>query len=285
MTWASLGCTPDASRARSSSTSIPSGASVTWCTFAPRLRRLSSVRSYVGRSTTTSSSGPTRRSKRNASACIEPLVISTWSTSTPCLAAIHLRRGGYPTDVPYAVMPAGSQSKARVAAALSPATSMMSMEGAPRAKEMSCSDVMASGYGAAPPGLRRSVSSLLCPHPQDAPHRDHAQHLALVEHHQVAEPAAHHRGRRVLQRPVRVGVDDVPGQVRTGQLDVRVEPAPDRVKNVPFRHDPDALGVPVEYHVGTHPPLAHLRGDLPQCVRRTNDEHGLVHGGADLHVR
>jgi hypothetical protein len=63
------------------------------------------------------------------------------------LAAIHLRRGGYPTDVPYAVMPAGSQSKARAAAALSPATSMMSMDGAPRAKEMSCSDVMASGYG------------------------------------------------------------------------------------------------------------------------------------------
>ena len=39
-------------------------------------------------------------------------------------------------DVPYAVVPAGSLSKARTAASLSPSTSTMSSDGAPRAKEI-----------------------------------------------------------------------------------------------------------------------------------------------------
>ncbi len=38
--------------------------------------------------------------------------------------------------MPYAVVPAGSRSNARWAAAFSPSTSMMSSEGAPRANEM-----------------------------------------------------------------------------------------------------------------------------------------------------
>ena len=50
-------------------------------TSAPRLRRFSSVRSYVGDSTTTASPGWTSSSNRNASACIEPLVTSTCSTA------------------------------------------------------------------------------------------------------------------------------------------------------------------------------------------------------------
>ncbi len=60
---------------------------------ASRLRRFSSVRSYVGDSTTTGSPGPTSSWNRNASACIEPFVTSTCSTATPCCSAIHSRSG------------------------------------------------------------------------------------------------------------------------------------------------------------------------------------------------
>src|SRR3954462_11176044 len=45
-------------------------------------------------------------------------------------------------------MPAGSASKARAAAAFRPSTSMMSSDGAPRAKEISCSAVMRSSLRA-----------------------------------------------------------------------------------------------------------------------------------------
>src|SRR5215475_1893266 len=47
-------------------------------------------------------------------------------------------------------MPAGSASNARAAAALSPATSTMSMDGAPRANEINCSAVMQTSLRAAP---------------------------------------------------------------------------------------------------------------------------------------
>src|ERR1700742_3361439 len=47
-------------------------------------------------------------------------------------------------------MPAGSASNARAAAALRPSTSMMSSDGAPRAKEISCSAVMPHSLRAAP---------------------------------------------------------------------------------------------------------------------------------------
>ena len=72
---------------------IPSGSSSTIRTSAPRLRRFSSVRSYVGDSTITASPGCTSSSNRNASACIDPLVTSTCSTATSCWEAIHSRSG------------------------------------------------------------------------------------------------------------------------------------------------------------------------------------------------
>ena len=72
---------------------IPSVSSSTIRTSAPRLRRFSSVRSYVGDSTTTASPALTMSWNRNASACIEPLVTSTWSTSTSCTPAMYSRRG------------------------------------------------------------------------------------------------------------------------------------------------------------------------------------------------
>src|SRR4029078_7814418 len=54
-------------------------------------------------------------------------------------------------------MPAGSASKARAAAAFRPSTSMMSSDGAPRAKEISCSAVMPYSLRAA--SLRFSAAS------------------------------------------------------------------------------------------------------------------------------
>src|SRR2546427_10933665 len=97
-------------------------------------------------------------------------------------------------------MPTGSASKARAAAALSPPTSMMSIDGAPRAKEMSCSEVMATqGTGPfallfARPGGRsgRSAGVLGGPDAQDVPYRDHPEHLVALQHDQVAEPAPYH---------------------------------------------------------------------------------------------
>src|SRR5947209_138490 len=282
MTCANRGRTPDSSRARSSSTSSPSSARVTWCTWAPMPRRVSRVRSYVGFSTTTASPGATRWSKRKPSASSEPLVRSTWSTSTPCRSATHCRRGGYPTDVPYAVMPAGSASNARAAAALSPAMSMMSSDGAPRAKEMSCCEVMTpqrtgrrcSGYG---------WRVLLGPHPHDVADRDDAEHIAVGEHDEVPEAAPDHRRGGVLQRPVRVGVDDVPGQVRGRALGVRVEAQADRVQDVAFGHDSDTFGIGVEHHRRAHPALGHLYRDLPERVLRPDHEDRLAHRILDPH--
>src|SRR6202034_1323399 len=124
------------SSAASACVSIPSCCNSTACTCAPRSVSESSVRSYVGRSTTTSSPLLTSCSNRNASACIDPLVTSTRSGSTPCLSAIQARSRGYPIEVPYAVVPAGSLSNARAAASLRPCTSTMSSDGAPRAKEI-----------------------------------------------------------------------------------------------------------------------------------------------------
>src|SRR5882757_8570340 len=57
-------------------------------------------------------------------------------------------------------MPAGSVSNARAAAALRPATSTMSMDGAPRANEMSCSAVMRPGYGSRRAGLPPPVRNV-----------------------------------------------------------------------------------------------------------------------------
>src|SRR5689334_139662 len=51
-------------------------------------------------------------------------------------------------------MPPGSVSKARTAAAFRPSTSTMSREGAPRANEINCAEVMTSkGTGCRRPGL------------------------------------------------------------------------------------------------------------------------------------
>src|SRR2546429_10016624 len=150
---------------------------------------LSRVRSYVGFSTTTSPPGRTRCSKRTGSAWSEPLVMRTWSTSTPCLSAIHRRSGGYPTDVPYAVIPAGSVSKARAAAALRPATSTMSRDGAPRAKEIASMAAQRTGRRWSGGGWR----ALCGPDAHDVAYRDHAQDVALGENDQVPEPAPYHR--------------------------------------------------------------------------------------------
>jgi len=138
MMWASCGCTASAPRSNSASAfvSIPSCSSSTACTRAPRSRSDSSVRSYVGRSTITSSPGPTSCSNRNASACIEPFVTSTRSGSTPCRSAIHARQTGVAHRGAVCGRAPGSLSNARIAASRRPSTSTMSSEGAPRANEI-----------------------------------------------------------------------------------------------------------------------------------------------------
>src|SRR2546430_8201020 len=241
-------------------------------------RRLSRVRSYVGSSTTTVSPGLTRCANRNASACREPLVMSTWSTATPCLSAIHWRSGGYPTDVPYAVIPAGSASKARAAAALSPATSTMSRDGAPRAKEMSCWAVMTpqrKGRRCSGDGRR----ALLGPDAHDVAYRDDAEHVtvAVGEHDQVPEAAPDHRGGRLVEGPVGVGVHDVPGQVPRRPFGVGVQATADRVQDVPLGEDAQPFGVRVEDHRRADPALGHLCRHLPEGVLRPDDKDGLAH--------
>jgi hypothetical protein len=94
MMWAIFGVAPVPISASSAATSMPSASSSTARTSAPRPRSDRSVRSYVGRSTTTVSPDDTRASKRKASACIEPLVTITREGSTSWRSAIHSRSGG-----------------------------------------------------------------------------------------------------------------------------------------------------------------------------------------------
>src|ERR1044071_2028673 len=115
-------------------------------------------------------------------------------------------------------MPTGSDSKARTAAALSPSTSMMSMDGAPRANEISCWAVMPAMLRSS--GFRRSR---LGPYLENVPYRDHPEPVSGAEHHQVPEAAPYHRAGRLLQRPVRGGVHDVPGQMATGPFGVGIQ--------------------------------------------------------------
>src|SRR4051812_18477982 len=161
-------------------------------------------------------------------------------------------------------MPAGSASKARTAAALSPSTSMMSRLGAPRAKEISCmggslrtpvaplQPSCATPSPLQPAGSRRfaarrpprlaflwSASALrenCCPNPDpnDVAHTDHPEHVIAVEHDQVPEPPADHRRRRFLNRPRRPRVDDLPRDVIGGPLGIRIEIGADSVENVPL---------------------------------------------------
>ena len=93
MMCASFGRAPPSRARASASTSMPSRSSGIAMMSAPRSRNASSVRSYVGASTTTVSPGETSRSNRNASACIEPLVTMTCSRSRAWRSATQSRRG------------------------------------------------------------------------------------------------------------------------------------------------------------------------------------------------
>ena len=72
-----------------------------------------------------------------------------------------------------------------------------------------------------------AVGALAGPHPHDVAHREDSDHLGAVDDHEVAEPAAHHRLSRVLERPVRRGERELRGQVIGDQLGVR-DPHPRR---------------------------------------------------------
>ena len=66
----------------------------------------------------------------------------------------------------------------------------------------------------------------------------------LVDHDQVAEAAADHRGRALLERPVGRGEHEVGGQVVGDALGVRVLPLADRVQDVALGEDAEARRPP-----------------------------------------
>src|SRR6266540_3775909 len=207
-------------------------------------------------------------------------------------------------------MPDGSASKARTAAALSPSTSMMSRDGAPRANEISC---MPTAYESPQPDLgapmldrrscdgvvvrttkpsqdrRSSMSSgdrcaALHPHPDDVAHGDDAEHVVLLHHHEVPETTPDHRGCGLLEGPRRPSVDHLPGDVRSGALDVGVETRADRVEDVALGDDADARAVGVGDDRGTEPPAGHQAGGVAQSVVGSQLEDRLAHGVSNLHL-
>src|SRR3954452_22496549 len=121
--------------------------------------------------------GSTSSSNRNASACIEPLVTTTLAGSTPCCSAIQARSGAYPMAVPYAVAPPGSLANARAAASLSPSTSTMSSDGAPRANEIVSAAMPARVASAlAPAASAREQVRQQRATGDDEQHHEHQQH-------------------------------------------------------------------------------------------------------------
>src|SRR6478735_8652301 len=98
--------------------------------------------------------------------------------------------------VPYAVVPPGSFANARAAASLSPSTSTMSSEGAPRAKEIVSAAMPARVAAAlAPAGsAREQVSEQRAAGDHDQQH-EHQQHPE-----EALRPARRGEPRRVLAR-------------------------------------------------------------------------------------
>src|SRR5436190_13787017 len=96
--------------------------------------------------------------------------------------------------VPYAVVPPGSLANARAAASLSPSTSTMSSEGAPRAKEIVSAAMTARVAATLPPArsAREQVREQRAARDHDQQH-DHQQHPEGPLH-----PARRREPRRVL---------------------------------------------------------------------------------------
>ena len=92
--------------------------------------------------------------------------------------------------------------------------------------------------------------------------------LAALDDDEVAEAAPDHRDRRLLERPVRRGEDDVGRQVVADALAVGVLARADRVEHVALGDDARALAVGVEHDGRADPALGHqARRPRAACAR------------------
>src|SRR6478672_5156269 len=104
--------------------------------------------------------------------------------------------------VPYAVAPPGSLANARAAASLSPSTSTMSSDGAPRANEI-VSAAMPARVASALAAARSAREQV----GQQRAAGDHDQQQEHEQHpHHAPEPARRREPRRVLAGIRRLGV-------------------------------------------------------------------------------
>ena len=97
---------------------------------------------------------------------------------------------------------------------------------------------------------RRRSSSARC---RD---RTHARRLALVDHDEVAEAAADHRRRALLERPVGRGEHEVGGEVVGDELGVGVLALADREQDVALGEDAEARRLGVDDDRGADAALA-----------------------------
>ena len=83
-------------------------------------------------------------------------------------------------------------------------------------------------FTAAAAGAARELGAVVRPAAHDVAHGQDARDLAAVDHDQVAEAAADHRGGGLLERPVRRREHEVGGEVLGDALRVGVLAAGDR---------------------------------------------------------
>jgi hypothetical protein len=103
--------------------------------------------------------------------------------------------------------------------------------------------------------------------------------------HEMAEAAAHHRRRGVLEGPLARREDQVLRAVLTCGLGVGALASGHGVEDVPLGEDADAGVFGVHDDGGADSSGRHHPGGLPECVRGADHEHLLGHSVCHLHRR